>query len=273
MVSMHTSKNPKKLDIFALILLPIFATTVSLALRTNLLISIALFFGLPSAWLSCRSQKNIPKSLIFSLIVSIPATIVIDGTAVLSQAWSISSSFAFRLLGIIPIEQFLWGFLFIYTVVMYYQHLYSKGGRELVNRRMGLLGCILFTLLSGFLIAFFTDRNLLNIEYMYFIGGVIIYLLPIAGTLKAFPNLISKFIKTQAYFAFLSLLFELVALRLDLWSFPGKYYIGQIDVFGRNLPFEELIFFPILGAVGVLAYYELFGNGKLQTPTKNNDLS
>jgi hypothetical protein len=44
---------------------------------------------------------------------------------------------------------------------------------------------------------------------------------------------------------------------LGQWSFPGKF-IGWIDLFGVRFPFEEFLIWIVLGAAGVLAWYELF---------------
>ena len=255
---MVNEKSLRKLDIILLVLFPIISTTLSLSLKTNFLISILLFFVLPSVWLTIRLKQNIRKSLIFSLIVSLPATLVIDSVAVINRVWLTTSLFSFRLLGIVSIEQFLWGFLFVYVVVVYYQHFFDRKGSRTISKRMKYLIYITLILLSVFFVLFHTSRELLNLKYCYFIGGGIIYLLPIIGILFSFPNLILKFVKTQIYFTFLSILFELTALKLGHWTFPGTEFIGWVDLSIYKIPFEELFFYLILGAIGVLTYYEFF---------------
>ena len=56
-------------------------------------------------------------------------------------------------------------------------------------------------------------------------------------------------------FFFLS--FELTALKLDQWRFPGEN-IGHVQLFGLLFPFEEFIFWIVFGTPIILSYYELF---------------
>ncbi len=100
----------KKGDIIILIMFPIVSVIVSLLIKANFLTSTLLFFGLPAIWLSYRTKEMINKTALFSLIFSIPFTIVIDYIAVLDKAWYVPNSII-RLFGIIPIEDFVWGFL------------------------------------------------------------------------------------------------------------------------------------------------------------------
>src|SRR3989338_3791222 len=42
-----------------------------------------------------------------------------------------------------------------------------------------------------------------------------------------------------------------------LWNFPGQY-IGKINIFGLEFPFEEFFFWTIMSSVSILSYYEIF---------------
>ncbi|NQV08402.1 hypothetical protein HQ529_00965 [Candidatus Woesearchaeota archaeon] len=78
----------KKLDIFLLIVFPIIAVIVSLSINASLIVSTLLFFGLPSLWLSYRTQHMIAKTAIFAFIITIPV-IVIDYLAHLNKSWNV----------------------------------------------------------------------------------------------------------------------------------------------------------------------------------------
>jgi len=56
----------------------------------------------------------------------------------------------------------------------------------------------------------------------------------------------------------LSFTYELTALHLGLWSFPGEHFIGWVDILGYRFPFEEFFFFIVLASIAGLAYYEFF---------------
>ena len=73
-----------------------------------------------------------------------------------------------------------------------------------------------------------------------------------------FPMPQIPFALAAVYFGLLSLIWELVAVPLKQWSFPGTQFIGWIDLFGVRFPFEEFFGWVVLFAVSILSYYELF---------------
>ena len=70
-------------------------------------------------------------------------------------------------------------------------------------------------------------------------------------------ELLFKFLKVSAFFFFLFFAFELTALRLGQWNFPGRY-IGKVEIFNLVFPFEEFFFWILLSSTVVLSYYELY---------------
>ena len=104
--------------------------------------------------------------------------------------------------------------------------------------------------------------ELLIIPYFYFVGGVVLVLIPVISVLFKFPNLIVKFSKMGAYFFYSSIIYEITALKLGLWDFPGDQFIGWVSIFGTVFPFEELFFWIILGVLSVLSYYEFFDDDR-----------
>jgi hypothetical protein len=51
---------------------------------------------------------------------------------------------------------------------------------------------------------------------------------------------------------------EYIGLKLGHWNFPGEHFIGFANFFGFVIPYEEILFYFILFAPGVLVYYEFF---------------
>lgn len=259
----HNQKIFKKLDIFLLILFPILSVVLSLVFRANFLTSILLFFGLPSLWLSIRTHTQIKKTFLFSLILSLPLGIFIDYIATIDKSWFVPTTiFSFRLLGIIPVEDLVWGFFLIYSIVIFYEHFLDKGKHELVDKRMKYLAWPLIILMLVFFTLFFTKPELLVIPYAYFWIGIIFLILPTITFLSFFPRLLSKYVKTASYFFLLAVLFELTGLQLNQWTFPGQNFIGWVELFGHRFPFEEFFFWFIMGAVSILAYYEFFDDDR-----------
>ena len=258
-------KNSKKqkLDIVLLVLFPFIAIAVSLIFKTNFLISTLLFFGLPSIYLSYKNQKAIKKTLLFTFIISVPLSILIDYIAVINNSWYVPTSFfPFRFLGVIPIEDFIWGYGLAYTVIIFYEHFFDKTGREIIDKRMQYFGWLFGILLLLFFAILFLNPALLNIKYAYFWLGLTLVLLPAVTFLTFFPRMLSKYLKTGVYFFLLTLLLELTGLHLDQWRFPGTYFIGWVELFGYRFPFEEFFFFIMITAMAILSYYEFFDDDR-----------
>lgn len=78
----------------------------------------------------------ISKTFIFAFLTAIPIILFTDYIATISGAWLVPKTiFPFRLLGVIPIEDFIWGLLFIYSVVIFYEHFLNKGKHELIDKK------------------------------------------------------------------------------------------------------------------------------------------
>ena len=88
--------------------------------------------------------------------------------------------------------------------------------------------------------------------------GVAVVLIPTVVELFRRPTLLPKLLVVGLYFAYLTICYELTALKLGWWVFPGFQYIGMVSILGINFPFEEFFFWILLFAVGILAYYEPF---------------
>lgn len=49
---------------------------------------------------------------------------------------------------------------------------------------------------------------------------------------------------------------------LGQWTFPGDQFIGWVNMLGVRFPFEELLFWFMLAAIGILSYYEFFDDNR-----------
>lgn len=255
----HNQKFLKKLDIFLLILFPIIATSVTLGLQLNYFWAILLFFGLPAFWLSLRTKKMIARTALFSLAFTIPFAIVMNYVAVQDSSWYVPTTvFPFRLLGNLPIEDIILGFLLTYVVVICYEHFLDKGKHNLIDKKMKYFVWPFGLLLIVFFALFVTHPELLKIKYAYFWIGTIFLALPIISTLSIFPKLLSKYLKVGSYFAILLAIFEYTGVSLNQWIFPGKNFVGWVSYFGYKIPVEEFVFWIFLSVIGILSYYEFF---------------
>jgi len=258
-----TRTKIRTVDYILLLLFPFVAAMVSFVIEANFLVSTFLFFGLPAIWLSYRNKRAIKKTLIFSALFTIPMSILIDYVAVLDKSWYVPTTvFPFRFLDIIPIEDFIWGFLLAYTIVMFYETFFDKTGKELIGKRMKYFIWIFGIALFIFFAILFINPALIHVPHAYLWIGIIFGILPTIFFLSFYPKNFAKVVKTGAYFFLLSLLLEITGLHFDQWIFPGTNFIGWVELFSKRFPFEEFFFFIILSAVAIVSYYEFFDDDR-----------
>jgi len=261
LLSTGNMREVKKLDIFVMILLPIVALVISLLVSANFFISTLLFLGLPTIYLTFRAKPMAKKASLFSLIFSIPAVVILDYIATVSKAWYVPTTiFPFRLFDIIPLEDFIWTFLFIYLVALFYEYFFQKGAKELTSLKVKPLLYVSATALVVFFILYFINPDFLYVKYAYFWIGLVVFVVPTIVFLSFYPKLLFGHLKMIPYFCFLLIIHELVASHLRHWEFPGTNYIGWINFFGIPIPFEEFFYVFFAGAIGITTYYELFDN-------------
>ena len=254
----------EKIPLIILFLYPIVASLISLYLKTNFFISILLFFAVPSLFLSIIAKEHVKKTLLFSLMIGIPLSIIIDYIAHFNETWWVTSPFFnFRILGLVPVEDLIWGVLWLYFIIMFYECFIDKHiTKKLYTKNTKILVLISLILLVLFFFILMRTPVYLNIPYFYLISGIIIGIIPILAVLLKFPILFAKFLKAASYFFFFNLIYEITALKLGWWEFGGGEFIGWVEILGVKFPFEELFFWMILGTIGVLSYYEFFDDDK-----------
>ncbi len=184
--------------------------------------------------------------------------------AINDLSWFVPNTiFPFRLFGIVPLEDLIWGFFLSYSAVIFYENFTARGKQQQGSNKMKYLTGISIALVAIFLLLERLNPAILVIQYAYFWVGFVFFILPTVVFLKIFPNKFKKFTKTAIYFFVVAILFEFTGLQLRQWVFPGVHYIGMVDTFGVKFPFEELLFWFILGPTSILSVYVFFGNPNL----------
>lgn len=260
---MLNKKLLEKTDLAMLIILPVIGTILSVVYELNWLSSTLLFFGPLALWLSYRTPKRVAHALIFSIIFSLPMVFIVGYLAVSNRAWLVPESVLPRLFNIVDAESFVWGFLWVYSIIIFYEHFLDKGRHELVNRRIKYLVYIFSSLVLVMLLLIIWSPEVLEFRYPYLKICVAAGLIPLAAFLGVFPNLFVKFFKVTAYFFALLSLNEFVALDQNHWAFPADgQYLGWIHVLGYSFAFEELFFLLITLTTSILCYYEFFDDDR-----------
>jgi hypothetical protein len=252
--------NKKKLDLILLVLFPILASIISLVFEIGFVGGILLFMVVPSIYLSFRNPKKIKKSFLFSIFFSIPFSFVGDYLAVINKVWQTPS--IYRIFGVVSIEQFLWGFCFIYLVIIFYEYFLDKGRDNKLSKDFKHMVIYLTIMAISLLFFIFFMPSLLIFDYAYLFMGIFFIIFPLIFLYKPIAKAFPKFLVATIYFIFFDLIYEITALKLDHWSFPGSQFIGKISLGGMMFPVEELIFWMGLGVIMILSWYEFFADDK-----------
>lgn len=230
-----------------------------LLFNVRFLTSTFLFFGIPAVFLLIRKPKQV-KRLLATLTGGMIFAFIVDFLAEINGAWSWAPEgqllFPNKLFGLVPIDVLIWYFLWILLTVVYYDHFFEHDRSERVSKAFKTISIVLFLVLIGIVMAFYLNQNILIFPYAYLFIGVF-SAIPFFYLIFKKPHLVGKLLKAGIFSTFLFLSFELTALYLDQWRFPGEY-IGHVQLLGLQFPFEEFVFWILLGTPIILSYYELF---------------
>lgn len=262
MPKVKSEKALLKLDMTLLVIFPVLAALFSLATKPSFLLSIFLFYGFPALWLTIRTPKKAAKAALFSLILATPMWLIFDYMLHISAVWYVPTIFPLKVFNLVPLEDLIFGFFLLYTTVIYYEHFFDKGKKELLNPHMKSLLILLTLLLISFFTLYLAAPGTLILKYPYIWLGLFLIGLPAITFLVVFPKFLTKFVKTSLYFFGLAFLYELTALQLGWWEFTGTDFIGWIEIFKLRFPVEELLAWFILATSGILAYFEFFDDDK-----------
>lgn len=244
----------------------IVAPVLSLALRAEFGLSIVIFFLVPAAYVTARHPRFAGRVAMFSALVSIPLVTVLDYMMEVTGGMQITQSIfgSFRIAGHVTVESYVWGFGFLYLIALYYEAYLDHHVRSRMPPapRVKYLVLGAFALVSAFFFAYTVQPQVLHVErYLYLIWGFLLVVLPVVVVLAHTPSLAKKFFRATAYFFFLLLGYELTAIHLGQWAFPGEQqYVGIVSLLGSRFPLEELVYFVACGALATLTYFEFFSD-------------
>lgn len=248
-----------KIDLIVLFPLLVVGVVVSLYFDVKPLTSALLFFGFPSVYLLVRRPKNIHRVFAGTCLFGLLFGFGFDFMALINMAWSEPLNQLFfpnRILGVIAADHIIWFLLWTLSIITFYEHFldHERSDKVSHNYKWGLYVASSFIVVM--LLLYLLEPGVLLFRYAYFILGIVATI-PLVLLLIRRPSFYSKFIKVVPYFFLIYLSYELVAVYLGQWNFPGQY-IGQVNIFGLEFPFEEFFFWTIMSSASILSYYEIF---------------
>lgn len=255
-------KLSKKLDLPIILIWSFCAFLLSFGVGVNYLITIFLFSVVPSVYLVWRDRgRALSKTLIFSLVFSIPCLLIIDFLAHKDGSWLNFSTLGLTMFGTYPLDDYLWAVFYIFYFIYFYEYFYDgdhiKRKLPKVFRTFTFIAIIL-SLLFVIATAYFPG---LVIPYFYawFIFMMVLFFPVIILIRHRISH--EAIIKTSLFFIIPSLLYEYVANVMGNWVFPGHHFIGHISMFGVTYPLEEFLWILFI-VPAMLAYYEYFADDR-----------
>lgn len=271
MKNVNIKMKSKKLDLIVLFTLPILSFILVWGVNPGYLVAAVLFYLLPSVWLILR-LKNFPvvKIITRAIILSIPFFFVVDYIGTISGLWVVpQSSISFHLLGIIPIEDYIW-FISATLYIICVYHLVNNiliDENYIFNRKT--LVFILFSAVSiiALLLLINIHQEILvwKGKFAYLFMGMTFFLVP--GVLLSFkwPGVFIKELKVSLPFLLSTFLFEIIATHYNYWRFIGEYIFKPFSINAMGyVPIEEIFFVGIAGPIAAISFYNLLNDKSIK---------
>ena len=248
----------KKKDVCLLALLPVVAFVGTVLIAPPYLGALLLFFGLPSLWLTYRSRSRAQSIALFSLLCTLSLEPTFDSLAMWNDAWRIPQSlFAVRLFHLIPVENVILAFLYVYWLTMLYATFFDAAKENSLTFHWKQFITILVLILGTYTPLFLLYPTILLIPYAYvFIGLLVTTGVPLLFLLLK-PAFFRPFLSTALYVLYPLVLFEIVGLRYQYWSFEHGQYVFWIHLPYMSMPLEELLFWMGTCTFFVLSIFEM----------------
>ena len=249
------------IDWVLMMALPLVATAAAWIFNLNFLSTTLLYFGVPALYLSLRKPKLVKKTLMFCVMFAVPLWVIFDHLSYLDRSWFVPNS-ALRLLrNSLPIETLVWSFTWMYFVIIWWEFFVDKSkNRAKFSKKMKYLVAFVTVLLIMFGMLYLIRPALLHIPYFYVNLGIFFISVPIVVALVHTRRLVWKFWPLGIYFLLVAGLTEWVGLTHNHWVFGGTNYLGGLKLWGSFLPIDEIIFWLLLGAPGLISWYEMFAD-------------
>ncbi len=248
----------KQFDLLVMVLLALAAGFLADRFYVKGLAAIAIYFLLPSLYLCWREKKNYKKIFAALLIFGIPAVFIFDLIMEINNAWVSDPSrlvFAQKILGLIPVDYAIFYFVWLFSIYVFYEHFLDDEKNRSISKYIGYASTPFLIALIVVLSLFALNPRLLAVPYAYLVFGLPAIFLPLFFIIYKKPRLLPKLVKIGVFFAGMTLMIELVSLKTNLWIFPGQYF-GLVSIFDLVFPLEEFVFWILLSAPAVIAYYE-----------------
>lgn len=252
--------DDKKFDLVIILAIFTIASLLSLYFKFAPLIVGTLTLLLPSIYLLFRKKENLKKIYVAVLVFGGLFGFFFDFIVTYNNGWYVSDLIVpIRLFGFLPVDDLLGFLLMTLFIIVFYEHFLNDYSLKEVSPRILYVIKPALVVIGLILILYFLYPSLLTIPYVYLVTGIvaIMKLIKVGMSKKKF---IIKFVYLSIFFFFIWFALELICLQNGGWYFPGQY-IGIVKVANLTFPIEEFVFWFMLYAATIVAYYEYYEDG------------
>lgn len=245
-----------------MVLFPGIAYILVVILKIPYVPATILFFAPPALYLSIKKPQIIAKSALFTLLIALTLSWGIDYMIFLDGSWYVPSNF--RILnGTVPVADILWFSLWAYFGIVFWEYFIDHDrNKHKVSPNIRYLLIILGVWTVIFTSLYLLKSPLLVWKYFYLKMGTLLFIPMLIFTAFKFPRVIRKMTILFIYFLVISVLVEHAALLNGHWTFPGPNFIGTVLLAQELVPYEEIVFWWILGMPGIICWYEIFADDR-----------
>lgn len=250
--------SDQAVDLVVCIVMIVVWVPLILNYQLNFLTSTLLFFGAPSLYLTLRKPKSLKRILFGSVLFGLMFGFFLDFIAEYNHAWSWPEMnglvFPSKIFDLIPFDVVIWYFLWVFFILTFYEHFIEGKEKDVISHHFRYAFVPSVISIVTVITIYLTKANLLTIPYTYLVLGLV--------TMPTFiyiiwrrPRIIKKILTANIFYAALFLTFEVVALRLDQWRFPGQYLM-KVGLLGVHFPLEEFFYWILISGCVILAFFE-----------------
>ena len=256
---MNLSKR-KRADFLVLVAYLSVAFVVAYFVPIDRVVSLIVFFGLPSLYLVIRYWRIHKHAFWFSLLYGTLTGLPFQAMAELNNIWKYDVFLDWLHIGGVPLDAVAWYIFWVgFTVTIYRvffdthtphrEKAFWKHHRKILLLAGGIIAA------TSFLLAYAPDFFILPHPYIIF--ATLFLLLPAALILVTHPPLLREVLKSAVFFTLFAVAYEVIGLRSGWWSYPGEF-IGHATLLGVSIPYEEIVLWILLGSLAVVTIFEEF---------------
>jgi hypothetical protein len=194
------------------------------------------------------------KITIFSIVTVLLFAPPVEISARLADVWNVQTIFP-EFLGLVSVENMIFAFINFFWILVFYEYFVDGDRGKIISKRFKYIVTLfcLFSILIYSLYAY--NQEIVTLSYFQI--AFIILIVPAVAIFSKKPKLLKKTILPTLFFALVFFVYELVALKIGNWWWPGDYWL-TFTVWGEIFPVDDIIIWYFLSTPVLIGGYEFF---------------